>query len=337
MLISIIIPVYKVENYLRQCLDSLLCQINNEIEIILVDDGSPDKCPKICDEYAKKYNFIKVIHKTNQGVSIARQLGVEKSIGEYISFIDSDDWVETRFIESMKKIINNYHPDIICYGGYLVYENVRTENPFPLTCKLYNRTEIVKEIFPYLIENERGKYFPNGLAGKIIRRDLYLQNQVKNTTIMMGEDAACTKPCIFHAKTLYIDCGLYYNYRRTADSVTISGKPLRWDGPALIAQHYKKHIDLTKYGLQDQVDRNVVHNLFNVAVSQFSRYEAYSKISSNIRKELNKEVYSYAILNAQFSSLEGKLCKFAVKHRISFIFYLRWLQKYHSIHNKKHD
>lgn len=91
-LLSVIIPVYKVEKYLHQCVDSVINQNLQNIEIILVDDGSPDSCPKICDDYAEKYDYIKVIHKPNGGPSSARNAGIDVAQGEYLVFLDSDDW-----------------------------------------------------------------------------------------------------------------------------------------------------------------------------------------------------------------------------------------------------
>ena len=90
-LISVIVPIYKVENYLKKCLDSIVNQTYKNLEIILIDDGSPDNCGKICDEYAKKDERIKVIHKENEGVSIARNAGLKIASGDYIAFVDVDE------------------------------------------------------------------------------------------------------------------------------------------------------------------------------------------------------------------------------------------------------
>lgn len=105
--ISIIIPVYKVEAYLPKCLDSVLQQTYKNLEIILIDDGSPDESGKICDEYSKKDERIKVIHKENAGVAQARNDGIEAATGAYISFIDSDDWISPRAYEWMHKEIQS--------------------------------------------------------------------------------------------------------------------------------------------------------------------------------------------------------------------------------------
>ncbi len=98
-LISVIVPVYKVELYLQRCIDSIIHQTYHNLEIILVDDGSPDNCGKICDEYAAKDRRIKAIHKKNGGLSDARNAGINQVTGDYITFVDSDDWVHNRYIE----------------------------------------------------------------------------------------------------------------------------------------------------------------------------------------------------------------------------------------------
>jgi glycosyltransferase involved in cell wall biosynthesis len=100
-LISVIVPVYKVEEYLDECLQSLISQTYTNLEIILVDDGSPDKCPHMCDEWAKKDNRIRVIHKANGGLSSARNVGLENAIGDFVSFVDSDDFFDAKMYEKL--------------------------------------------------------------------------------------------------------------------------------------------------------------------------------------------------------------------------------------------
>ena len=106
-LISIIVPIYKVEPYLRRCLDSIVNQTYTNLEIILIDDGSPDGCPQICNEYAARDDRIVVIHKENGGLSDARNAGLDICKGEYISFVDSDDWIADVFIEVMFKVLKD--------------------------------------------------------------------------------------------------------------------------------------------------------------------------------------------------------------------------------------
>ena len=109
--ISVIVPVYNVEPYIRRCVDSILSQTFTDFELILVDDGSPDKCPIICDEYAEKDKRIRVFHQTNQGQATARNKALDwilsNSDSEYVTFVDSDDWVHPRYLELLYKANNN--------------------------------------------------------------------------------------------------------------------------------------------------------------------------------------------------------------------------------------
>ena len=128
-LISIVVPVYKVENYLSRCIDSILKQTYNCFELILVNDGSPDRCGEICDKYAKTDNRIKVIHKRNGGLSDARNVGITASTGKYITFIDSDDWVNERYLEVLYNLIKSRNADIsICNFLRTSHENISINN-----------------------------------------------------------------------------------------------------------------------------------------------------------------------------------------------------------------
>lgn len=115
-LISVIVPIYNVEKYLVRCVDSIVNQTYKNLEIILVDDGSPDRCPQMCDDYAEKDSRIKVVHKKNGGLSDARNAGMAVATGEYISFIDSDDWIETSMFELLLNNIFQYDCEISCGG-----------------------------------------------------------------------------------------------------------------------------------------------------------------------------------------------------------------------------
>lgn len=123
-LVSVIVPIYNVEEYLSRCIDSIVKQTYTNLEIILVDDGSPDNCPKICDEFADKDARIKVIHKKNGGLSDARNAGLEICTGEYISFIDSDDWVHQDFIKILYDVVCENDADIAeCAVSYVDESN----------------------------------------------------------------------------------------------------------------------------------------------------------------------------------------------------------------------
>ena len=145
-MVSVIIPIYKVEEYLEKCIQSVIRQTYRNIEIILVDDGSPDRCPKICDDYAILDERIKVIHKPNGGLSSARNAGIKCATGEFICFLDSDDYVEEKYVENMMNcvvmgtdkidmIVSNF--DYI-YSDHAVNKNIKYEE------KVYSKKEYIE-------------------------------------------------------------------------------------------------------------------------------------------------------------------------------------------------
>ena len=124
--VSIIVPAYKAEQYLNQCVDSLLAQTLSDIEILLVDDGSPDRSGEICDNYAKQDKRIRVIHQQNQGVSVARNVGIKAASGKYLMFVDSDDWVDPDYCKEPYELAERTGADCVMFK-YVWYENGRYE------------------------------------------------------------------------------------------------------------------------------------------------------------------------------------------------------------------
>ena len=132
--ISVIVPVYKVEKYLERCIDSILAQSYGNLEIILVDDGSPDCCPEICDQYQQKDKRIQVIHRENGGLAAARNSAIERATGEYLVFVDSDDQVDRDYIKNLYQIIIRYQADLGICGYEDQYEG--KELPFSTDIKM---------------------------------------------------------------------------------------------------------------------------------------------------------------------------------------------------------
>ena len=145
-LITVIVPIYNVEVYLRKCLDSILAQTYKNLEIILVDDGSPDGCPAICDEYAEIDKRIQVIHKENGGLSDARNAGVEIAMGDYIGFVDSDDWIMPDMYEYLLEGLCGYMADI-AYCGFVNVHSTWAEYPNNQTDKVYTKETALNELF----------------------------------------------------------------------------------------------------------------------------------------------------------------------------------------------
>lgn len=145
-LVSVIVPIYRVEDYIRQCIESILRQTHKNLEIILVDDGSPDGCPAICDEYAKTDDRIKVIHKKNGGLSDARNAGLEIASGEYIGFVDSDDWIKPDMFEYLLQGICGYGADI-SYCNWINVHETWVDYQNEQIDKVYTAETALNELF----------------------------------------------------------------------------------------------------------------------------------------------------------------------------------------------
>ena len=124
VLLTVAIPVYNVDKYLRRCIDSILTNKIDNYEILLVDDGSKDKSGVICDEYANQYDFIRVIHKKNSGLADVRNICIKEAKGEFVSFVDSDDYLSNNAYSNLMKIQKEYNADIVCFGVNDIYDGI---------------------------------------------------------------------------------------------------------------------------------------------------------------------------------------------------------------------
>lgn len=321
---SVIVPIYGVEKYLPQCVDSLLKQTYQYIEIILVDDGSRDKCPQICDRYAAEDNRITVIHKQNGGLVSARQAGVAAAHGEYVVCVDGDDWVDNDYIEQFAKVAKQYNPDVIMCGSKWSWEHKESLAPCNLASGYYNRAKIETIIFPQLIHTINGKNnFQAQLWAKAFRRLIYQQQQLVDVVVNMGEDRACTIPTVYYSQSLYVLNTYGYHYRQIETSMTKAKKPFLIDGPEIIQNHLCKRIDINKYGLMAQMYRATCHSLFNVCVSQFYSDMGYFEVCHSINEILRCPIYKEAIKKSSFrGSVKHSLMKFALQHRLYVLMFL---------------
>lgn len=223
--ISVIIPVYKVEKYLDRCLQSVTKQTYDNLEIILVDDGSPDNCPQICDEWAKKDNRIIVIHKENAGVSSARNLGLDKATGEYVTFVDSDDTIDESMYEKMMKLMKDNVDLVFCRFKFISL-NGEIEN-----VKEINITELEKdknnvESFYY----RPTKYYKNqntmGSIWRVIFRNKLLKtnNLNFNTGIKIQEDKEFVLRVLNCCNGVKVLDENLYNYYQTPNSALTNSK-----------------------------------------------------------------------------------------------------------------
>lgn len=322
---SVIIPIYKVEQYLHQCIDSIIKQNYEDYELILVDDGSPDNCPQICDEYAKKYNKIKVIHKENGGLVSARKAGCKVANGQYILNVDGDDWVDQDYFLKLHNIIKENSPDIIQFKYKLCYGNKQKKIILPYKNGFYSKNEIKKYIYPILIESKKGQYFPPTVWTKAIKRELYTQFQLTvDERISIDEDFACTKPIIYAANNLYMMDEYLYNYRQNEQSMTRNRTPFNLEAPQLIAKHFESTIIMDD-DMKMQVYRNLVHNLFNAIISQFNRTDNM-KIT-DIKNSLKNPYNRMAVVKCKYhyKYFKGNIAKFILKHKSIFLLKLVYI------------
>lgn len=209
-LISVIIPVYKVENCLDKCIESVTRQTYKNLEIILVDDGSPDNCPQICDEWAKKDSRITVIHKSNSGVSLSRKIGYENSSGEYIMFVDSDDWISLNAVEQLYQRIISDNSDIVI-SNYTVVDESGEFKASPYTW-MTNTVKSGETVF-----NEIGteNVVPYVVWGRLYQREiLKFANFV---SFSCSEDVVMTISILKECKKVSIlENSTYYYFQRSS-------------------------------------------------------------------------------------------------------------------------
>ena len=216
-LISIIVPVYKVEKYLHRCVDSLVNQSYENLEIVLVDDGSPDSCGKICDDYGQTDARVNVVHKKNGGLSDARNIGIEVSTGKYITFLDSDDWVKSNYIETLYELLKENNADVsICSFNKTSSIIVQDEKPLKaIKSYLYTNKEALKEMY--------GEYYIQMIVawGKLFRRELF--NNIRFPVGKVHEDEFVIYKIFYKAqKIIYTDQQLLFYWQRP-DSIMGAG------------------------------------------------------------------------------------------------------------------
>lgn len=220
-LISVIVPIFMIDRYLGICIESIINQTYKNLEIILVDDGGNDRCPEICDLYAKKDKRIKVIHKSNGGLVSARKAGLRMSNGEYISYVDGDDWIGSGFIESMYSAAEASQADMVCAGFTrdLFSKTGHFTNALP--AGLYSDNKL-KSLWKSMIS--LGEFYKPGVStyvwNKLFKREILLDAQYSvNDRISIGEDGAVTYHALLRCNRVVLTDNVAYHYRQREDSM----------------------------------------------------------------------------------------------------------------------
>lgn len=297
-LISVIVPVYKVEDYLERCVSSLCSQTYSNLEIILVDDGSPDRCGEMCDAMAKNDDRIRVIHKENGGLSSARNAGMRVAKGEYIGFIDSDDWIDERMYETLYTFILKYEAQIAVCGLQCDHTdgNVSWFNP-----KYPDSTEI--EVFTTqdaLRELTYAEKITNSACDKLFSREILEGLPMKEGIIF--EDTQIMHRWLERADRIVYTPQPYYHYIMTDGSITRSGiKPSRFAIANVLWERVEYYQQICPQ-LASYAIRSYVYKSIDLIIESAQSVEC-----ADLRKELIRKVRS--IKPNSFFSLIGTKSK----------------------------
>lgn len=219
--VSIIVPVYNTSEYLEECVRSLTSQSYDDLEILLVDDGSTDESGAMCDLFAKMDKRIRVFHKENGGLISSWKYGAEQSTGEYLCFVDSDDWIDPVMIEEMAACCVGSRKEIIA-SDYVIERDDGTQEAVYQQLKpgIYNREEMLFKVLPNVLGHEH-RYVTVSRCMKLIARELILNNMhYCDPTIRMGEDLTILLPCLLDCERLVVmDHKAYYHYRYVTESM----------------------------------------------------------------------------------------------------------------------
>lgn len=330
-LLSVIVPVYNVEPYLSQCLDSILAQDISDYEVILVDDGSTDSSGAICDRYAAAHSFIQCIHKPNGGLPSARKAGYQLCRGQYVTFVDSDDWIAPDMYQIICDRISTTCADIIVCNHTSVTQDGELVCRAPFPAGLYDKARLEREIYPYMIYS--GTYFQYGLSpnlwNKAFRRELLGPHlfHVPND-IIVGEDALASYSCMLEAESIcFVSESLYY-YR--SNSASLSRRAIQAN--RLIENHklfdtLLAVIDTDAYPcMKKQLHYFCVYQSLLTFLPLFqSMHEETARFLQLFRAEC-KEPYIRASFKAvplrEIAGLHNKLYAFCVRHRLARLFRL---------------
>ena len=318
MFFSVIVPVYNVEEYLHDCIKSVLNQTFDDFELILVDDGSPDNCPLICDEYAAKDNRIKVIHKENGGLASARREGIKQASGEYVYNLDSDDLIETDTLEFAYNKIKETNCEIVTFA----YNWVKNGKVIKITddCVeegFYSKDDIMKKLYPMILMDKNMNHLSFYLSGKAIKRKLIAPLQLAvDEKISLGEDLCCSFPCVINAESIYISkkASYLYNVRENSMSKEFNTKQI------LLLEDVINELSKNNTSMindfEEQLHRYSCFMCFTVLASaaEGNYRKSIKKIKSCILNSIHSDHIKFAVFDK--ISLKSKISIFLMKIKL---------------------
>lgn len=320
-LISVIIPVYNVEKYICQCMDSVVNQTYHNIEIILIDDGSPDNCGKICDEYAQKDGRIKVIHKKNGGLSAARNDGIRTATGEWVTFVDPDDWLDVDSFKSVFEAIKDYDVDVICDGGSFYEYGNRSKKRYSFDkIELFEGKQRTDLMMAHTLsghyDESSGRYLyaTGSMWGKFYKASFLAENCLEtNTSFHAFEDLLFNFIVFDKAKRVGVCTQIGYHYRQTVN--TSIGQRFNPQKPQMSLDFMN---ELNRYMKQRQSNELIMQaiqarGIQSLAMLLQTYYfhkdnpNTYREVVKQIKK-LKKESIYHDSIYSEFSKFLSKKC-----------------------------
>ena len=334
--VSIIVPIYNEEKQLRRCVDSILNQTIKDIEVILVDDGSPDNCGSICDEYEKIDKRIKVIHKINGGLSSARNAGAEIATGEYIGFIDSDDWIEKDMYEKLYSIASSQNSDIAKCGYNVVCEGTVIEKFIPEVPQgTYEKEEIMDNIFPSTIASKflfsnKTKYSTLTAWSHIYKKEFYDKCDLTfvSEREILSEDFVFNFQAYLKANRITILDNKLYNYDVRIGSLSRGYRSELYKRKLSFYNCFYKGLEqnnlIVKY--QDRLNNQYINNMFECIINesyQANKVKLFDRIK-NMGNILEDQQLKQLLIHypTKDMHLKGKITFFLMKNKLPLLFYI---------------
>lgn len=283
IIVSFIVPVYNVEDYLRECIDSIVSQIEDNAEIILVDDGSKDSSGLICDEYKDKYDYVRVIHQQNAGLSGARNAGIQMACGEYVLFVDSDDYIEPGVLTSILEYAKKYESDVMFLEAQKVFpDGSKSVLGDGITQEGVNG-KTKDEVLAFLATCPK---YAASACTKLIKKSIFNDDTLLFQKGLLSEDIDWTFKLINCADSFSYCPKMYYNYRQSREgSITSSNASKRVEDLCNIIEKWNNFA-----GEKTGVEKTFI--LSQLAYEYPILLYLYSKLSSKEKQALKKRICS---------------------------------------------
>lgn len=338
--ISVIVPVYNAEKYLDRCIESIRSQTLQDIEIILINDGSKDDSLNLCKRYAKEDNRIKVINKINGGPSETRNVGIDLANGEYITFVDSDDWIDCNMFENLYNKINKTNCNIIISNYFRNYLDREECIKLDIKQEYLEKEEIKKQLIFPLIGKDNLVTGQNSILGfcspwgKLFKRELLLKEGVKfNKDLFIGEDLLFNIELLSKVNCVIIDENAYYHYFNNASSILNSYKQDFWNIYIKLIKEIEEYLNKNNY--KNEIgDRFTIMKLDGITKAIFN--ECKSTNEKNIYKRIKyiDDICKDEVTRNTLKEIDNikldfkrKIGKVLIKYNISTILYVYYSKK----------